>query len=78
MNENVRILENHPRYQEYVNKCKSLGETFFKIKYELKAKYPDWRGLDHPADLEIRPYEKQFYADLKKLQEEYAFLFVKE
>ena len=75
MNERRSINKEHPKYAEYIAKCEELASRFDKIEEKLKAKYPNWRGLDHPADGEIAPYRRKFHADLRKLQEEYLFLF---
>ncbi len=76
MNERQRINKQHPQYAEYIEKCEKLASEYFKIEDKLKAQYPNWRGLDHPADGEIMPYWKKFHEDLKRLQAEYSFLFV--
>lgn len=75
MNERRSINKQHPQYAEYIEKCEKLASEYFKIEDKLKAQYPDWRGLDHPADGEIAPYRQKFHADLRKLQVEYLFLF---
>ena len=76
MNERQRINKQHPQYAEYIEKCEKLASEYFEIEDKLKAQYPNWRGLDHPADGEIMPYWKKFHEDLKRLQAEYSFLFV--
>ena len=75
MNERRKIDKEHPKYGEYMAKCEKLASQFDQIEDELKAKYPNWRGQDHPADVEIMSYWKKFHEDLKGLQAEYSFLF---
>lgn len=65
----------HPLYREYIAKCKALSERFYEEENVLRAKYPEWRGKDHPASAEIKKLDLQHNTDLKALQQEYSFLF---
>lgn len=70
----VHINRNHPDYPEYIEKCKALGDKWFAMEEEERAKYPDWKGKDHPAD--TKEIYRQLNAGLKQLQAEYAHLFI--
>jgi hypothetical protein len=79
MNAKKEIDKSDPKYNEYISKCKKLWDKYqIKIDAEI-AKYPNWKigmGLDHPASVATHDMEVQRNAELKKLQKEYAFLFV--
>ncbi len=66
---------NHPKFNEYREKCEKLRDDFRDQEDAILARYPEWHGLDNPADDEINPLRKKFHADLKALQKEYSFLF---
>lgn len=71
------INKNHPLYEEYVSECKNLFQRYeAKIEAE-RAKYPNWKGLDHPAGTEIRALEREYNSKLRELQHKYDFLFSK-
>ena len=78
MSEKKRINEGHADYPEYVEKCRRLNDEFRAKEAAEKAKYPDWKGLDHPASDAVYGLKKQFHADLRALREEYAHLFAEE
>ena len=71
------INKNHPLYEKYVSECKNLFQGYeAKIETE-RAKYPNWKRLDHPASTEIRALERECNSKLGELQREYDFLFSK-
>ena len=39
-------------------------------KRKKKRKYPNWRGLDHPADAVLRPAYRKICENLKAIQKE--------
>lgn len=78
MNAKKKVDRTHKNYPEYIEKCKKLSEKFLAMEQEAEGKYPEWRGLDHPAGEEIQRLKKQLYVELKALQEKYAHLFYDE
>lgn len=72
------LNKNHPDYAMYTAKFRAIWEGYFKREEEEKGKYPDWNGLDHPADSVLRPIHKKCCEETKKLQQEYAYLFTEE
>ena len=71
------INKSHPLYEEYISECKTLFQWYeAKIEAE-RAKYPDWKGLDHPAGKEVRALERERNSKLDELQRKYDFLFSK-
>ena len=71
------INKNHPLYEEYVSECKNLFQGYeAKIEAE-RVKYPNWKGLDHPAGTEIRALERECNSILRELQHKFDFLFSK-
>lgn len=70
-----RIDKNHPDFPEYLRKYKALWDQYYAFEKAEKAKYPNYRGLDHPARAVTVPAYRKCCADSKKLQEEYAYLF---
>lgn len=73
-----RINADHPNCVEYTARLRALWDAYFKREEVEKAKYPDWRGLDHPADVVLRPIFRTCCEDVKLLQQEYAYLFTEE
>lgn len=64
------INKKHPKYKEYIEKCKDLAE-----RQEAEAdSIPYLGGQDGPLVDVYRKYSKK----LKKLQKDYAFLFVED
>ena len=74
MSERRGANREHPMFPEYLAKCEQLHDAFLAKEKEILAKYPEWRGLDDPAEVEIHPIRKKFHGDLKNLQEEYSLL----
>lgn len=72
MNEGKKQMVNkeHPKYQEYIEKCNALASEMEK---ELeKIHYTG--GLDGPTNDIYKAYSQK----LKALQREYAYLFTEE
>ena len=69
------IDRTHEKYAEYIEKCEKLASIYSAQKERARNRYPKWQGRDHPASGEIREIELKFNRELKKLQEEYSFLF---
>ena len=72
----MAIDEQHPRCEEYVKKCNELFDAYDICIEAARAKYPDWRGYDHPSGSEVRLMERERNQKLKALQCEYHFLFI--
>ena len=70
-----KIDKSHPNYPEYVQKCYALSEKYSALEDAERAKYPDWKGLDHPAAREIKRLSNERNADLRQLKQEYSYLF---
>lgn len=69
------INTTHEKYAEYIEKCEKLAAFYSAQKEQARSRYPKWQGRDHPASGEIREIELKSNRELKKLQEEYSFLF---
>ena len=69
------VNKSHPRYEEYISKCRDLFHIYEEKIEAEHAKYPNWRGLDHPSDIEVRLLERECNSKLRDLQREYDFLF---
>lgn len=74
----MAVNKDHPDYPTYAAKHKSLWDAYFELQEAEKSKYPDWDGLDHPADEVLRPAFRKLSEDIKALQKEYAYLFTEE
>lgn len=75
MSEEKRINKQHPKFSEYLSKCEALASEYSKKVDAEESKYPNWRGLDHPATREVLAITKEFNKKLRALQTEYDFLF---
>lgn len=75
MSAKKKINENHPLFNEYKAKCDTLFHECWAKVDEERAKYPDWKGRDHPSDLAVYALEKECNSKLRDLQREYDFLF---
>lgn len=73
-----RVNREHPDYSAYIEKCKKICAAYQKRIDEEEARYPDWRGQDHPASVVTRQISREETAELKKLQQEYSYLFAEE
>ena len=62
-------------YPIYSAKHKALWAAYIQLEEAEEAKYPDWRGKDHPADAVLRPARRKLSEEIKALQKEYAYLF---
>lgn len=74
----MSVNKNHPDYPMYSAKHKALWDVYFKLDEAERAKYPDWKGKDHPANTVLRPAFRKLSEDIKALQKEYAYLFTEE
>ena len=70
-----RIDKSHTDYPEYVQKCYALSEKYSALEDAARAKYPNWKGLDHPASEEIKRLSNEMNSKLRQLQQEYSYLF---
>ena len=68
MSERRKINNNHPLYSEYLAKAEILRSKRKESVSLVKSTY----GKDN---LDILAIDKQFAHDLKKLQQDYSFLF---
>ena len=77
-----KVNEKHPDFQEYRDKCYAIRDKYLPmisaIEKEGMKKYQNWDRLDCPWDDDVRPIHKQFNDALKKLQNEYSYLFTVE
>lgn len=73
-----RLNKNHPDYATYAAKFHAIWDAYFKREDEEKAKYPDWHGLDHPADEVLRLLHRKCSEDTRQLQQKYSYLFTEE
>lgn len=69
------VNESHPRYEEYISKCRNLFRMYDEKIEAERAKYPTWRGRDHPSDIKVLALERERNSKLRDLQREYDFLF---
>ncbi len=68
----------HPDCAEYTRKFHEIWNYYFETEAKEKAKYPDWEGKDHPAYEVLRPLHRECCEKTKRLQEQYAYLFIEE
>ncbi len=73
----MAVNQDHPDYPAYHAKYRALWEDYYKLEKKETEKYPDWRGLDHPANEVLCPAYREVCRKAKKLQEEYSYLFQK-
>lgn len=74
----MAVDKTHPDYPIYSAKHKALWDAYLKLKEVEEAKYPDWRGRDHPADAVLRPLHRKLSDNIKALHQEYSYLFTEE
>ncbi len=72
----MAIDKQHPDYPEFKRKLDALWEEFGRIAEAERAKYPDWRGWDHPAEKVLHPIRKKYNAKAAAIWKEYAYLFM--
>ena len=70
-----RLNKSHPDCAIYAARFKKIWDAYFEFEAAERAKYPDWRGLDHPSDLVTRPAHRKCCEATRQLQEEYSYLF---
>lgn len=73
-----RLNRDHPDCAKYTKKFNALWDAYMEREKAEKAKYPDWRGRDQPADAVLRPLHRKLSDDIKALQQEYSYLFTDE
>lgn len=83
MRERKSANSHHPKYPEYVEKCKALQaryQTMFDAEEErLKAERPDWANCrDGLESAPKRQLYRQMHMELKMLQAEYSCLFTED
>lgn len=66
----------HPDCEEYTRKFTELWNKYHEFEEQERAKYPNWRGKDHPADAVVVPAYRKCCEEMKVLQKEYAHIFV--
>lgn len=71
----MALNKNHPDCLEYTRKFKAIWDAYYELEDTETAKYPDWRGQDHPANNILIPAYRKCCQDTKALQEEYSYLF---
>ena len=74
------VNRTHPDYTIYIEKCRALHRKYQPLieaeEARQKAAVPNWRTcLDALETIERRRLEVQHNTELKKLQQEYAYLF---
>lgn len=77
------VNKQHLDYPEYIRKCSALRDRYWAlIKAEeerLKVERPNWMNCkDGLESAQKRQLYQQMYAELRTLQEEYAYLFTEE
>ena len=79
MSERRNINKTHPDYPKYIEKCRTISDTFLAEERAAETaaqnKYPNWRGLDHPGLKEFHEIKKRHHEALEKLKKEYWYLF---
>lgn len=78
MYEKRRVDTSHPDCEEYTRKFKKLWEQYYELEDKERAKYPDWKGKDHPADVILAPAYRKCCEETKALQQEYSHIFKEE
>lgn len=71
-----RLDQSHPDCAEYTAKFRKVWDDYRELEEREKAKYPDWRGKDHPANDVLRPAYRECCRKMKALQKQYSYLFV--
>lgn len=71
----MAINKQHPDYPEYIKRCQELRNQSIAEEEREKAKYSNQRAPDLTARMRIREVLRKYSVELKKLQEEYAYLF---
>lgn len=66
----MAINQEHPKYPEYIEKCKALRDDL--VKRESKIKLGPHSGQDNPVTFALH---KDYREKLKELEKEYHFLF---
>lgn len=75
MSEKRRVDTSHPDCEEYTKKFKELWAQYYELEEKERAKYPDWKGKDHPADVFLAQVYRKYCEEMKALQQEYSHIF---
>lgn len=73
-----RVDTSHPDCGEYTRKFKELWAQYYELEEQERAKYPDWNGKDHPADVILAPAYRKCCEKTESLQREYSHIFKEE
>lgn len=78
-----RVNKTHPDYPAYIEKCRSLQHKYQLLieaeEARQKVAVPNWRTcLDALETVERHRLVAQHNAELRKLQQEYTYLFTEE
>lgn len=77
-----RLNQSHPDCAEYTRRfwaiANAQSQEWDAINAAGRAKYPDWQGKDSPWERELVECSRKYNAQIKELQEEYAYLFTEE
>ena len=73
-----KLDTSHPDCAEYTARFHAIWDAYFALDDEETAKYPNWNGLDHPANVILCPAYRECCKATKKLQQEYSYLFIEE
>lgn len=66
----MAVNKNHPRYTEYIEKCKVLRDDLVRREDETQSDL--YSGQDNSETFALH---KDYLEKLKKLKKEYSFLF---
>lgn len=75
MIEKKGINRDHPRYNEYIEKCEQVFSKYDLLIEEERAKSKEWSGLDNPFMETIISLQKECSKKLRIIQKEYSYLF---
>lgn len=78
-----RVNKEHPDYSIYIEKCQALHKKYQSLieaeEARRMAECPNWKnGYDALETAEKKKLYTAYNAELKKLQQEYAYLFTEE
>lgn len=71
-----RLDQSHPDCAEYTAKFREIWDIYYALEKREKAKYSDWRGKDHPANVVLCPAYRKCCEETKALQKQYEHLFI--
>lgn len=67
----IRVNKEHPDYQKYADECRQLMIEWHKEENEIMNNYPNYKGLDSPANYVGHKY----LAKMKEIKKKYSYLF---